>query len=163
MNDPSGINAQQLLEEHDIAAASFSPWWATTNDHDDPPPPPTNIFPIPIPPHPTGSDPSKFCFNLFAIWFVMSWRSGLHIDIPNARHIIFSLGYAFTTRHLVTSPLATLTQTSATEDDASAARHDIAQTVPFLIDRKSTIMFESVDQVITEVWSRLDNVRRFLP
>lgn len=45
------------------------------------------------------------------------------------------------------------------KDDIVAARNDMAQAAPFLVDRKSTIIFSSVDQVITEIWSRMDAVR----
>ena len=69
-----------------------------------------------------------------------------------------SVAYAYTTRHLVVSPLASLTKPIVSEDDLGAARNDIAQAAPFLVDRRSTIIFSSVDQVITEIWSRMDAV-----
>ena len=47
----------------------------------------------------------------------------------------------------------------SSEDDVVAARNGMAQAAPFLVDRRSTIIFSSIDQVITEIWSRVDAVR----
>ncbi|KAF8312083.1 hypothetical protein DL93DRAFT_2082441 [Clavulina sp. PMI_390] len=128
IEDPSGSGAEQLIHDHDIETSNFTPWWKSLS-------PDMNSL-VPLSDSPLGtapSDASKFVFNLLAI----------------------CLAYAFTTRHLVSSPLANLRRPGS-EDDAQAAREDIAQTAPFVTDRKSSILFTSADQVVTEIWSRTD-------
>ena len=50
-----------------------------------------------------------------------------------------------------------------TEIMGTAYHQDVAQTAPFLVERKSTIMFRSVEQVVTEIWSRIDGVCLYYP
>lgn len=71
LEDPSNAKVQEILEEHDIQSASFSPWWMTPSDDASTSPAGETIIPIPTLPSGPGSvDASKYLFNLTAIWRV---------------------------------------------------------------------------------------------
>ncbi|KAF9509735.1 hypothetical protein BS47DRAFT_1320078 [Hydnum rufescens UP504] len=150
IQDPLSEPAQELLAVHDLEVQSFSPWWEAMED----PELVTSSLSSNDTPSPSSRAPSKRP-QLMAIPLS---PSKLHIQgQPSLLYNIFAttLAYAFATRHLVASPLSTVV---SDEIECAAAREDIGKTAPFLVERRSTMVFGSVDQVVTEVWSRMDSM-----
>ena len=48
-------------------------------------------------------------------------------------------------------------------EDADEARRTIRKLVPFLSDKRSRTVFSGLDDAVTDVWSRMDEVRDFPP
>lgn len=61
-------------------------------------------------------------------------------------------------RYFATSPLSSLTND---DQDLQEASRIISQLAPFLTDRKSKVLHSSLDDVITDVWSRFEPVNSF--
>jgi len=68
---------------------------------------------------------------------------------------LLSLAYAYVTRRISSSPLSAL---KTTDPDHTVAQDILSHIAPFLIDRKSKLLFEDVDSVVTYVWSKLEAV-----
>ena len=66
-----------------------------------------------------------------------------------------SMAYVFTVRRLATSSLSSLLPN---DPDREEAQRTISKLVPFLFDKKSTTVFSTLSEVITGLWSRLDEV-----
>ena len=69
------------------------------------------------------------------------------------------IAYAYTTRHLMTSPLSSM---SPNDSDVPEARSILGRLVPFLVDKGSKTRFSSLKAVVTDIWSRFEPVRRVL-
>jgi hypothetical protein len=67
-----------------------------------------------------------------------------------------SIAYAYTTRYLSTSPLSSI---KTDDQDFQEALRIISQLVPALTDQKSKVLHSSLDDVVTDVWSRFEPVR----
>jgi hypothetical protein len=65
------------------------------------------------------------------------------------------MAYAYATRSLSVSPLASLTPENP---DYGEARHIISQLVPFLVERKAQTLFPTLSAAVTDIWSRFDPV-----
>ena len=155
-----------MLAVHDLEVQSFRPWWEGMEDSG----PVTStlssdhlpsralrkrpqLMTIPLSPSKAQIEGQpSLLYNIFAI----TWVLNLSFIFINPNNLAFSLAYAFATRHLVSSPLATVI---SDEVECAATREDIGKSAPFLVERRSTMVFGSVDQVVTEVWSRIDSVR----
>ncbi|KZT55819.1 hypothetical protein CALCODRAFT_484464 [Calocera cornea HHB12733] len=71
--------------------------------------------------------------------------------------LAIAMMYGYVTRHMGRSPLSHSSGTPAPETDEAQAETAalILQTLPFLADRRSTLVFSSVDSALTDLWSRL--------
>ncbi|KAJ3833693.1 hypothetical protein F5878DRAFT_518329, partial [Lentinula raphanica] len=141
IQDPSSALSQELLLSDELRReVTYRPWWEAglriddTDDIRSSPPPPHLPKPISIPltmiqPRPFPNGP-PLIYNLCAICFA----------------------YAYTTRRLGKSPLAP----SHIEDieDIEESKRILAQLVPFLIKRKSAVLYSTVSDAIDDVWSK---------
>ena len=66
-----------------------------------------------------------------------------------------SVCYAFTIRHL---GVASFSRKLCDLSDLEEALRLVSRLVPFLMDRKSTLVHNSLTGVITDLWSRFDKV-----
>ena len=71
--------------------------------------------------------------------------------------MIFSISYAYITRHLGISPLCNI-RVRHQEPEYSEARRLISRLVPFLTERKSTKVYPTLKAISTEIWSTFDLV-----
>ncbi|KAJ3720612.1 hypothetical protein C8R42DRAFT_722296 [Lentinula raphanica] len=92
--------------------------------------------------------------------------------IPNGPPLIYNLcaicfAYAYTTRRIGRSPLSPASSTENPEnpqdiessgdiEDIEEAKRVLAQLIPFLIKRKSTVLYTTVADAIDDVWSKVD-------
>ncbi|KAF8326830.1 uncharacterized protein EI90DRAFT_1876391 [Cantharellus anzutake] len=132
LKDPNSKAAKEVLSFHDVASQSWKPWWESENED-------------------TNSSLGELTTLTESFDAMLSAPTKM---CPASHPILYNvvsvlLSYAFTTRHLATSPLLVLL-----DNDQDASREDIAVTAPFLLDRRSTVAFRSVEEVITELWSR---------
>ncbi|KAJ7777882.1 hypothetical protein DFH07DRAFT_1036143 [Mycena maculata] len=134
MEDPSSGLALQLLSSEELESEKQDPWWARSAVSENIAGPSANRYgdppdPIQIPPSlasPKRSGPSLI-YNICAF-----------------------IAYGYTTRHLSLSHLS-----AASGSDSDAARALISQLTPFLTSRTSTTLHVSLDNVITDIHSRL--------
>ncbi|KAF8661330.1 hypothetical protein AX16_001426 [Volvariella volvacea WC 439] len=134
LDNPDSELAQTLLSSEVLEQAKQTPWWESDDvakGSSEPRQRGTRPEAIKVPvamvkPHPTGP---SLVFNMAAI----------------------CLAYAYTTRHLATSPLSSLFPESA---DHEQARQAVGQIVPFLVDRSGTTLYTNMSSMITDVWSR---------
>ncbi|KAL1723123.1 hypothetical protein EV715DRAFT_269774 [Schizophyllum commune] len=150
VNNPESELARSLLASEQVAIRP--PWWeaaasnrvgdtvmngseATTSSEGGPPgrPSPMRIPTRIIKPLPVGQ--VSLVYNFVAI----------------------CIAYAYTVRHLALSKLA-----DASGEDADGARRTIRKLVPFLSDKRSRTVFSGLEDAVTDVWSRMDEVRDFL-
>ena len=66
-----------------------------------------------------------------------------------------SIAYAYATRHLSTSPLSSLNHENP---DYQEAKNIFIQLVPFLTARRSQTLYQSLEEAITDMWSRFEIV-----
>ncbi|KAH8832918.1 hypothetical protein DL96DRAFT_1811486 [Flagelloscypha sp. PMI_526] len=71
--------------------------------------------------------------------------------LPVWNLIAILLAYVHAIRHLG------LVSFSSSPSDAIDARHHLRRLAPFLTDRKSKLIMSSLDETITDLWSRLDS------
>ncbi|KAJ3768433.1 hypothetical protein FB446DRAFT_650441 [Lentinula raphanica] len=166
VQDPSsGLSQELLLSDELRSEVTYRPWWEGRSHQDDSTQlkqrnpllsldartsPPYLPEPIPIPssmiqpnqlqpqakPTPNGPGPSLL-YNLCAICFA----------------------YAYITRRLAKSPLASGpsrfdTENSQDIEDIEESKRILAQLVPFLIKRKSAVLYSTVSDAIDDVWSK---------
>jgi hypothetical protein len=74
----------------------------------------------------------------------------------NSVHRFISVCYAFTIRHL---GVASFSRKLCDLSDLEEALSLVSRLVPFLMDRKSTLVHTNLTGVITDLWSRFDKVR----
>ncbi|KAJ6610506.1 hypothetical protein B0H10DRAFT_1222309 [Mycena sp. CBHHK59/15] len=136
MDDPSSDLALQLLASEDLETHKQQPWWDASSADLDP-----TAFPskkrLGVPPSPIQVPLSLLSSN----------RSGQSLMYNICA---LCIAYAYTTRHLSSSPLSV-----ASNDDADAARTIFSQLTPFLTTRTSKILYLSLDSAITDIHSRL--------
>jgi hypothetical protein len=65
------------------------------------------------------------------------------------------MAYVFTVRRLAASSLSSLLPN---DSDREEAQRTISKLIPFLFDKKSTTVFRTLSEVITDLWSRVDEV-----
>ncbi|THU86223.1 hypothetical protein K435DRAFT_923385, partial [Dendrothele bispora CBS 962.96] len=142
LNDPSGELAQQLLASEEIYRDRREPWWEQTSlgagevENDSP----SQMF---------GVEPET-----------VPVPKSMVKPIPNGPPLIYNMlaiciAYAFVTRHLAVSPLTSVRPGS---EDHQEIKRIVSQLVPFLTDRKSTIMHTNIPSVVTDIRSRYDPV-----
>jgi len=69
--------------------------------------------------------------------------------------ILISVAYAYVTRRLSVSPLSSL---GAKDPDRGVVQDLLSTIVPFLTDRKSALVYRSVDDLVTTTWGKLESV-----
>ncbi|KAG5727144.1 Zinc finger HIT domain-containing protein 2 [Termitomyces sp. T112] len=134
MEDPNSDHARQLLASEELENERCEPWWHAPAVESDGPLPrrygsKPELIPVPavmVQPIPNGP---LLHYNICAV----------------------CIAYAFVTRHLSVSPLSSLLP----EDiDFEEAKHLVSQLVPFLVDRKSTMLHPNLSSLVTDIWSR---------
>ncbi|KAF9070008.1 hypothetical protein BDP27DRAFT_1164080, partial [Rhodocollybia butyracea] len=135
LHDPSGNFAQELLHSEELEKESREPWWEAS-------------------PGLTEDDDIQYGTKPELITI----PSSMVKPLPSGPPLIYNLcsiciAYAFITRRLATSPLSSL---DPTDSDYDEARRLFGQLVPFLLDRKSTVLHTTVSDAITDIWSRFD-------
>ncbi|KAG2110380.1 uncharacterized protein F5147DRAFT_690391 [Suillus discolor] len=137
LRDPTSQLAQKLLSSEELQSARQEPWWEASLEGS---------------PNSSGSMRygSKPALMEFPPKLVKSQASSPSL-VYNVCAVL--VAYAFATRHLSVSPL------SSTENDASdeaEARRIISQAVPFLVARRSQVLYSTLSSAVTDVWSRFD-------
>ncbi|KAG1907572.1 uncharacterized protein F5891DRAFT_996136 [Suillus fuscotomentosus] len=137
LRDPTSQLAQKLLSSEELQSVRQEPWWEASLEGS---------------PNSSGSMRygSKPALMEFPLKLVTSQASSPSL-IYNVCAVL--VAYAFATRHLSVSPL------SSTENDASdeaEARRIISQAVPFLVARRSQVLYSTLSSAVTDVWSRFD-------
>lgn len=166
-NDPTSELAQQLLSSEQLDKEIQDPWWqrpnVTEDDSDD-----LRFSYDQRTGHRYGDRPSlihipetmvkplaagrSLVYNILSIWSVLSPSAPYIFLLILSNHKI-SISYAYITRHLGTSPLSSLKPENA---DYYEARRLVTKLVPFLTDRKSTLVHPNLPAVITDFWSNFD-------
>ncbi|KAG6869226.1 hypothetical protein C0993_009090 [Termitomyces sp. T159_Od127] len=136
MEDPNSDNARQLLASEELENERREPWWDAPAVEPDGPLS-----------HRHGSKPELF---LVPVIMVKPLSNGppLHYNV-----CAVCIAYAFVTRHLSVSPLSSLTPKGVDYDEAKCI---ISQLVPFLVDRKSTVLHPNLSSLVTDIWSRFN-------
>ncbi|KAI0333905.1 hypothetical protein GY45DRAFT_1319144 [Cubamyces sp. BRFM 1775] len=144
LNDPDSELAQQLLASEELEREQVEPWWEASADdiatsapvsteakrrHGGRPP----IMPIPEP--------------------LVKQSSTNTLSGPLLSYNICAvcITYAYIIRYFAISPLSSL---PTTDPDRSEIKRSISQLVPFLTDRRSTLVHSSLSEVVTDLWSR---------
>ena len=70
------------------------------------------------------------------------------------------IAYAYASRTTRISPLscAPLTTQARSRSDMDDARIVVENIVPFLTDKKSQLLYKSMDEVVRELWTRIEDV-----
>jgi len=66
------------------------------------------------------------------------------------------ISYTYITRHLSISPISSLSPHSDRPGEFEEARRSVSRLVPFLLDRKSNVIFPTLSAAITDLWSRFE-------
>jgi hypothetical protein len=77
----------------------------------------------------------------------------LCVPILTLAQLESSICYAYAVRYFATSPLC-----KAAEGDNVEIRQTLSQLMPFLVDRKSKLAHTNLSSVVTDVWSRFQQV-----
>ncbi|KAH9893328.1 hypothetical protein C8Q73DRAFT_648077 [Cubamyces lactineus] len=144
LNDPSSELAQQLLASEELEREQVEPWWEAPADdvsssssanagakrrHGDKPP----MMSIPEP--------------------LIKQSSNATLNGPLLSYNICAvcITYSYIIRYFAISPLSSL---ALTDPDRSEIKRSISQLVPFLTNRRSTLVHSSLSEVVTDLWSR---------
>ncbi len=95
--------------------------------------------------------PGRYYFTTYAQYG--EWHASLDTILADQKH---SIAYAYTIRHFAIPSLSAL---SAKDPERLEVKRSLSQLVPFLVDRKSTIVHTSLSGVVTDLWSRFPPVR----
>ncbi|KZP01802.1 hypothetical protein CALVIDRAFT_559595 [Calocera viscosa TUFC12733] len=149
LQDPESESARALLASASAQEDPVLPWWeATLEDEEDGKEGGGRYA------HPPG---------------MMDVPEGL-VQLQRARQgpllvynvIAIALVYSYATRHMGRSPLSSPSPGPSAPNprpDTAQAESETAElilrTLPFLADRRSTLVFPSVESALTDVWSRL--------
>jgi hypothetical protein len=134
-NNPTGELAQQLLASESLEREIQDPWWEALRSK--------NI---------------KEGFSYKAKPRLMEVPLSMIKPNPTGHPLVYNIcgiliSYAYITRHLGISPLCNIRHQ---EPEYSEARRLISRLVPFLTDRKSTMLCPSLAAISTEIWSAFD-------
>ncbi|KAF5336161.1 hypothetical protein D9611_006356 [Ephemerocybe angulata] len=137
MRDPSSEIAQQLLSSQELRENLREPWWTRTRVPDDPN----------IPRSDTQEEPT-----------MMTIPESMLKPVPNRPLLVYNLasiclGYTFVIRHL---GIASFSSSASDKGDLEAGYELLCQLLPFLLDRKSTLVYGGLSEVISDLWSRFD-------
>ena len=164
VQDTSSEQAKELLESEELLKHRIDPWWeapSLVNEESAPrskitianfgPPPPVMEVPESLVNPVTIATGPPLLYNIAAVWFVCSHSQ----SACSQNDCSFSLAYAYVSRHLLVSPLHDLARDSS---DRQEAKKLISTIVPFLVQKKTRALFGSLDEVVTDVWSRFESV-----
>lgn len=166
LGDPSSELVQQLLASEELDNDRREPWWEASLDGDEdvdvdtsssfkrfgPRPRPMTVPISMVRSAPTGP---PLIYNLCAMLYVLSFSGKVYSDA-----IKHSIAYSYVTRRLATSPLGSL---RPGDIDHQEAVRLTSQLVPFVADKKATTLHTSLSSVVTDIWSRFDDVLAFIP
>ncbi|GJE90294.1 hypothetical protein PsYK624_064230 [Phanerochaete sordida] len=144
LNDPSSDLAQQLLTSEDFAKQIVEPWWEQPPDPENAPQRSGTRTRYGAPPTLISIPPAA-----------LNASAGAAASGPSLLYNIYAtlLTYAFVTRYLSTSPLSSL---PPGDPEHGEARRLFARLVPFLTERRSTLVLPSLSGLITHLWSRFE-------
>ncbi|EGN96716.1 hypothetical protein SERLA73DRAFT_184848, partial [Serpula lacrymans var. lacrymans S7.3] len=133
--DPSGDLAQKLLASKELKEDKREPWWeANTLD--------PNTF--------TSS--GRYGHKPKAITVPASMAEP-NFHGPPLRYNVCAIliAYAYVTRHLSASPLSSV---DPEDSNFCETRRIISNLIPFLVDPRARVLYTSLSEVVTAVWSR---------
>ncbi|TFK26230.1 hypothetical protein FA15DRAFT_588812, partial [Coprinopsis marcescibilis] len=136
LNDPSSELAQQLLSSDELHKQISEPWWARVD-----------LVPEEEAVKRSNVDHQpRISFSI---------PEALLKPVPNRPLLAYNISaisivYAFVVRHLGLSSMSEI----LADEDFEVAYQIFARSLPFLIDRKSTVVFQTLDAVITDLASR---------
>ncbi|VDB99928.1 unnamed protein product [Peniophora sp. CBMAI 1063] len=146
LQDPSSTLAQDLLAASGNEVDGLLPWWESDTDD------PTSSANTAswISPH-SAAQPRRATEKPKLMSVPVSLVKPQQSSFALAYNLVtMLLAYAYTSRHLSASPLSAATGLNGD------ARQVICRLVPFISDKRSTTKFETLDSVITDVWSRFE-------
>ncbi|KAL5492134.1 hypothetical protein ACEPAI_3581 [Sanghuangporus weigelae] len=147
IQDPTSSSAQDLLRNAGDELKMVLPWWEAPEAH-----PEATSVPL---------DNTKSYGSRPAMEEIpktlLSRQAGPETGPPLLYNIcaVF-VAYAYVTRHLGISPISQ----SRDGDDLTSARQLLRTLVPFLAERRSTILFGSMDDLITDMWPRFVQTKK---
>ncbi|KAJ3992141.1 hypothetical protein F5050DRAFT_1801854 [Lentinula boryana] len=154
LQDPSSNLSQELLLSEELQRELvLRPWWESASEG------------IPVHGDPlirdAGQSGSGIFYGNTHLPELIDIPSTMVKPLPSGPPLIYNLcaiciAYAFVTRRLATSPLAPINADSPSSQDIEEAKRLLAHLVPFLMDRKSTVLHTTVSAAIDDIWSRLD-------
>ncbi|EPQ56637.1 hypothetical protein GLOTRDRAFT_28595, partial [Gloeophyllum trabeum ATCC 11539] len=146
LDDPTSELAQQLLASEELEKVRTEPWWEN--------PDASVITEDSISPAPVDHRLQKRYGKRPAI--TLHVPSGM-VKAPSSSStsLLYNacamcIAYAYATRHLSVSPLSSASDAL----DVAEAQRLISSLVPFLVDRKSTLVHPNMSSVVTDLWSR---------
>ncbi|KAL5531392.1 hypothetical protein ACEPAG_4269 [Sanghuangporus baumii] len=141
IQDPSTSSVQDLLRNSGNELNIVLPWWEAPEV-----PPEASSAPLDN----TESYGSRPAMEEIPE-SLLSRQAGPETGPPLLYNIcaVF-VAYAYVTRHLGISPLSQ----SRDSDNLTSARQLLRALVPFLAEKRSTILFGSMDDLITDMWPR---------
>ncbi|KAJ3983473.1 hypothetical protein F5890DRAFT_1599598 [Lentinula detonsa] len=154
LQDPSSNLSQELLLSEELQRELVPrPWWESASED--------------IPVHSdalirnAGQSGNDIFYENTYLPELIDIPSTMVKPLPSGPPLIYNLcaiciAYAFVTRRLATSPLAPINANSQSFQDIEEAKRLLAHLVPFLMDRKSTVLHTTVSAAIDDIWSRLD-------
>ena len=165
IKDPQSGPAKELLRSIELDIGNVLPWW----DADESIPsisskrygkiPEMVRIPTPLLSRPVGPDSGPpLLYNICVVLYALTPLSVLFLSLVI---LIHRTAYAYITRHLGVSPLsAGPSRASGNDDDdddsvASTARHLFRALAPFISDKRSRVLFTSMDAVVADMWPRL--------
>ncbi|EKM50170.1 uncharacterized protein PHACADRAFT_32993 [Phanerochaete carnosa HHB-10118-sp] len=148
LNDPSSDLAQQLLTSEELEKQIEEPWWER----------PSDLSGLASDAHQRGTKGARYGVRpeITSIpHAALNASAGAASMGPSLLYNIFAtlVTYAYVTRYLSTSPLASI---SPGDPEHYEARQFFSRLVPFLTDRKSRTVLPSLSGLITHLWSRFE-------
>ncbi|KAI0046486.1 hypothetical protein FA95DRAFT_1606853 [Auriscalpium vulgare] len=149
IQNPSSELAQQLVNSAELEDATVLPWWEESSSLS------ASATPLPAAVTPAGVSQRKYGAPPPTISVPPQLLTPA--SIPPASFLLaynlvaILIAYAYATRHFGVSPL-----TSIEEGGQGDARSSFSRLVPLLVDRRSTTKFETLEAVVTDVYSRFE-------
>lgn len=151
VRDPSSELAQQLLVGEELSEFHLQPWWESPAIQSE---------------ESTSAAPRSRAVRYGATPDMMPIPEQLlasaQSSMPSLSNVTLlynilatCLAYAYVTRKLLISPLSSIKTNDA---DRKIAIDLFKRVAPFLTDKRSTLVFSSVDDIVTFFWSKLDTL-----
>ncbi|KAI0630666.1 hypothetical protein C8Q77DRAFT_219757 [Trametes polyzona] len=142
LNDPDSDLAKQLLASEELERERVEPWWTAPTEPDS-----KHVSTEATRSH--GSRPP--IMQIPPPLVEQSANNALSGPLLLYNISAVCITYAYITRHFAVSPLSSL---PATDPNYDEVKRTISRLVPFLTDRKSTLVHSSLSGVVTDLWSR---------
>ncbi|KAI0773226.1 hypothetical protein BD413DRAFT_603588 [Trametes elegans] len=146
LDDPNSELAQQLLASEELEREQVDPWWDAAIEPDLESVSPTATTTIK---RRRGSKPG--IMSLPAPLVKQSANTALSGPLLLYNICAVCITYAYVVRYFSISPVSA---TPPSDPDRPEIRRSISQLVPFLTDRRSTLVYSSLSGVVTDLWSR---------